>query len=225
MNNRLRYTSLVLGILAALFSGCQPEETVSAKDPQEEAPGNQDRTAWVDAERISAADAEPHNWLAHGSNLLGTALQPARSNQRCKYRATWACLVPRPRHKSRSGSHTDCGGWRDVFNERVEQGAGCRCPHGAPSVAVRSAGPRYLGCSRLLRRTESRCRGLEGPGLCRHAWWTFAVAGRGNGRAHLPNVFNPSKWCQVSSYCWFHFFNLLSSRQAVAKYHVNQLSE
>jgi quinohemoprotein ethanol dehydrogenase len=76
MNNRLRCTSLVLGCLATLFSACQPEETATARDPQQEVLRGQGRTAWVDAERISAADAEPHNWLAHGRTFSEQRYSP-----------------------------------------------------------------------------------------------------------------------------------------------------
>ncbi len=58
--------TLVVLWVVAVVAGCQrqetPEPTVVETETQPEMTG----PAWVDANRIRNADAEPQNWLAHG---------------------------------------------------------------------------------------------------------------------------------------------------------------
>jgi PQQ-dependent dehydrogenase (methanol/ethanol family) len=56
----------ILVLLATTICGCQRDESAVTEEPQSEAAAPDTRTAWVDAERLSKADAEPENWLAHG---------------------------------------------------------------------------------------------------------------------------------------------------------------
>jgi quinohemoprotein ethanol dehydrogenase len=58
--------ALLLACLALIFSGCSPEEPAVTEEPSVAADTDETRPAWVDAERILAADSEPENWLAHG---------------------------------------------------------------------------------------------------------------------------------------------------------------
>ena len=52
--------------LASTMSGCQPDEPEVSESPQAEPAIDETRTAWIDSRRITNADAEPENWLAHG---------------------------------------------------------------------------------------------------------------------------------------------------------------
>jgi len=52
--------------LAITMSGCQPDVTEVAEEAQLEPVIEETRTAWIDSRRITNADAEPGNWLAHG---------------------------------------------------------------------------------------------------------------------------------------------------------------
>jgi glucose dehydrogenase len=49
-----------------IVSGCQRQETPQAPAAQPEVRTDASGPAWVDANRIANADAEPQNWLAHG---------------------------------------------------------------------------------------------------------------------------------------------------------------
>ena len=56
-----------LVFLSLFLSGCSggdPESTLTPAPPA--APGDTDRTAAIDGQRIMASDTEPHNWLSHG---------------------------------------------------------------------------------------------------------------------------------------------------------------
>ena len=68
---RLFPALLVLG--AALLAGCERDEPPVAETA---AKPEETRTAWVDAERIINADAEPHNWLAHGRTFSEQRFSP-----------------------------------------------------------------------------------------------------------------------------------------------------
>jgi len=52
--------------LAITMSGCQPDVTEVAEEAQSEPAIEETRAAWIDSRRITNADAEPENWLAHG---------------------------------------------------------------------------------------------------------------------------------------------------------------
>lgn len=52
--------------LASTMSGCQPDEPEVSESAQAEPAIEETRTAWIDSRRITNADAEPENWLAHG---------------------------------------------------------------------------------------------------------------------------------------------------------------
>ena len=58
--------AFVLTWTAIFLSGCQRQEATVTEAVQPEAQAEATRVAWVDAERISNADAEPENWLVHG---------------------------------------------------------------------------------------------------------------------------------------------------------------
>ena len=58
--------AFVLTWTAIFLSGCQRQEATVTEEVQPEAQAEATRMAWVDAERISNADAEPENWLVHG---------------------------------------------------------------------------------------------------------------------------------------------------------------
>jgi len=66
MNCRWSRILLVLIGTAFIIVGCQRDEPAVSEEPQAEAATEETRTAWVDAERLANADAEPENWLAHG---------------------------------------------------------------------------------------------------------------------------------------------------------------
>jgi glucose dehydrogenase len=64
---RAAFAGTLVGLwVVAVVAGCQrqetPEPTVVETETQPEMTG----PAWVDANRIRNADAEPQNWLAHG---------------------------------------------------------------------------------------------------------------------------------------------------------------
>lgn len=65
-----RYASItctiVLALIATILSGCQRQEATVTEEVQPEAQAEATRIAWVDAERVANADAEPENWLVHG---------------------------------------------------------------------------------------------------------------------------------------------------------------
>lgn len=52
--------------LAISMSGCQPDEPDLDQETQSAPAIEETRTAWIDSQRITNADAEPQNWLAHG---------------------------------------------------------------------------------------------------------------------------------------------------------------
>jgi PQQ-dependent dehydrogenase (methanol/ethanol family) len=52
--------------LAVTMSGCQPDEPEVSVEAQPGPAIDETRTAWIDSRRITNADAEPENWLAHG---------------------------------------------------------------------------------------------------------------------------------------------------------------
>ena len=73
MLHRERLMPAILLIGAATLVGCDREE------PQAVAPDAataETRTAWINAERIIAADSEPHNWLAHGRTFSEQRFSP-----------------------------------------------------------------------------------------------------------------------------------------------------
>jgi len=58
----IRRLGLLAGCVSLLVSACQRDEPAATPQAQiEERPH-----AWIDDARIAGADAEPHNWLAHG---------------------------------------------------------------------------------------------------------------------------------------------------------------
>jgi len=59
-------SALTFVFLAITISGCQRDEPAVTEEAQPETSPEENRTAWVDAERLANADAEPENWLAHG---------------------------------------------------------------------------------------------------------------------------------------------------------------
>jgi alcohol dehydrogenase (cytochrome c)/quinohemoprotein ethanol dehydrogenase len=58
--------TLFLLSVTVIVSGCQRQETPQAPAAQPEVRTDASGPAWVDANRIANADAEPQNWLAHG---------------------------------------------------------------------------------------------------------------------------------------------------------------
>ena len=69
------------------------------------------------------------------------------------------------------GAGVDAAGHRrrHVRHERVEQGVRARCDNRSAALDLRPEGARPGRRQRLLRRRESRRRGVEGPGVPRHA--------------------------------------------------------
>ena len=63
MRARITRLSLTLALIALVLAGCQRDEpaAVTTVRPQPEATQPETRTAWVDAERLANADAEPGN--------------------------------------------------------------------------------------------------------------------------------------------------------------------
>ena len=61
--HRQTTTIILLAIAALLASGCERRQQTSTGA---EEPGAGTAAAAVDGARILAADAEPHNWMAHG---------------------------------------------------------------------------------------------------------------------------------------------------------------
>jgi len=57
---------LPIFFLAITMSGCQPDKPALSEEAQSEPAIEETRTAWIDSRRITNADAEPENWLAHG---------------------------------------------------------------------------------------------------------------------------------------------------------------
>jgi alcohol dehydrogenase (cytochrome c)/quinohemoprotein ethanol dehydrogenase len=57
---------LILLSATVIVSGCQRQETPEVPAAEPAAQADMTGPAWVDANRITNADAEPHNWLAHG---------------------------------------------------------------------------------------------------------------------------------------------------------------
>jgi quinohemoprotein ethanol dehydrogenase len=57
---------LSLALIAIILGGCQRDEPVVTETAPPKPAQPEIRTAWVDAERLANADAEPGNWLAHG---------------------------------------------------------------------------------------------------------------------------------------------------------------
>jgi quinohemoprotein ethanol dehydrogenase len=67
MNMSQRCRFLVLLVVSAMsVGGCQKEESIESDAPASVAAPERTAIAWVDAERIANADAEPENWLVHG---------------------------------------------------------------------------------------------------------------------------------------------------------------
>jgi quinohemoprotein ethanol dehydrogenase len=56
----------IITTLSISLSGCQRDDSIPAAAVPAEPVETPTRVAWVDAERIRNADAEPGNWLAHG---------------------------------------------------------------------------------------------------------------------------------------------------------------
>lgn len=57
---------VLLGVWTVFAGGCQKEESIEVDAPESVAAPESSTIAWVDAERIANADAEPENWLVHG---------------------------------------------------------------------------------------------------------------------------------------------------------------
>lgn len=58
--------ALPLVLVLVLSSACQRQDTAEPIANEDEGPTENAQPAWVDAQRIGNADAEPQNWLAHG---------------------------------------------------------------------------------------------------------------------------------------------------------------
>ena len=73
MPGRERLLPALLFLGAAVLSGCERDEPPVSTPVAEKA---ETRAAWVNAERIINADAEPHNWLAHGRTFSEQRFSP-----------------------------------------------------------------------------------------------------------------------------------------------------
>ncbi len=108
--------------------------------------------------------------LAHARpHLRRAALQPAGGDRPGQREGPEARVVFRSRHQARPGS--DAAGRRrhDVCHVGMEQSVRARRAHRQREVALRSASRRRQGDRCLLRRRESRRRGLGSQRLRRHA--------------------------------------------------------
>jgi glucose dehydrogenase len=66
-SRRVAFTGTLFLVWAgAIIAGCQRQETPDPAVVEPAAPAAASGPAWVDADRIQNAEAEPQNWLAHG---------------------------------------------------------------------------------------------------------------------------------------------------------------
>ncbi len=73
MPRRSRFPAIAFIACAPFLASCDRDEPPVASPVVEE---RETRTAWIDAERIRNADAEPHNWLAHGRTFSEQRYSP-----------------------------------------------------------------------------------------------------------------------------------------------------
>ncbi len=73
MQGRNRFLTALLILAGALSAGCEREQPQTVTPDAEQ---RDTRSAWVNAERIMNADAEPHNWLAHGRTFSEQRFSP-----------------------------------------------------------------------------------------------------------------------------------------------------
>jgi quinohemoprotein ethanol dehydrogenase len=66
MHSRFASALLTFGCSVIIVTGCQRDESATTEESQSQESQVETRMAWVDAERLAHADAEPQNWLAHG---------------------------------------------------------------------------------------------------------------------------------------------------------------
>jgi quinohemoprotein ethanol dehydrogenase len=78
MRARTADLSLALSLISIVVAGCQRDKpaAVTTELPQAEPAQPETRTAWVNAERLANADAEPGNWLAHGRSSSEQRFSP-----------------------------------------------------------------------------------------------------------------------------------------------------
>ena len=120
------------------------------------------RPAGSPRQRVAAAAAEPGNWLVAGHDFGDTRFSPLRAIDEQNVGRAGARVVLRLRHSSRPGSDAGRCGRRALHDQCLEQGAGVSRGHRRTAVAVRSQGPGRGGRAHLLRRRQSRRRGLQG---------------------------------------------------------------
>ena len=80
----------------------------------------------VDAPRINGADQDPANWITYGRTYSEQRLVPFGRPSGRQRKATWSCMVCRPRYRAWSGGHAACERWRDVCFDRLVDGQGIR---------------------------------------------------------------------------------------------------
>jgi PQQ-dependent dehydrogenase (methanol/ethanol family) len=66
MPHRKRSTLVTTTLMSMILVACQSEQPAETEAAAPESPPATTRAAWVDASRLGNADAEAHNWLAHG---------------------------------------------------------------------------------------------------------------------------------------------------------------
>ena len=157
--------ALAASVAAALvIAGC-------SKEPESAPVATPKPTALVDAARIDRAGRRR---MAVATAAPTTSSASARwpgstSGNVAQLGLAWSY---RPRHRaSRAGIDAAGHRRRHVRDQRLEQVVCARCAHRQGDLALRSEGAGRSGRQGLLRRRESRRRGLERQDLSRHARW------------------------------------------------------
>ena len=126
--------------------------------------------ARVDGSRILNADREPGNWMTYGRTYDEQRYSAARADQCRQRREARTRLVLRPRYRcARAGIDAARDRRCDVRDLGVEQALRARRRDGPRALAIRPQGARAGGLECLLRRRQSRRRGLGGQAVPRHA--------------------------------------------------------
>ena len=117
------------------------------------------------------------------TNVQRAALQPADKDNAGQCEAARPCVVCGPRYQSRTGGDAAGHRRRPLHVDRMEHGQGLRCGDRQAPLVIR---PRSAARARrrgLLRRGQSRNRGLEGQDLRRHVRREVSRTRRGDGQA------------------------------------------
>ena len=169
----MRTISLAVGAVAAAISlfACAPKApsggSAGGVDARAAAPTH--GPAAVDAARLRAADSEPGQWMSYGRNYEEQHYSPLDQITTANVQnlgLAWYADIPLNRGQEATPLFVDGVLYLDLV---VEQRVRVRREDRQGALALRPAGAARVGRERLLRRGQSRRRGVERQDLRRHA--------------------------------------------------------